>query len=131
MHWTGDGRIQVSRNFALGVAAVIIALALAAMFLIGMVIGQDGEEKAQAEIGPTPSVMAAEQETETATETALAASQQPANRRKRRRRGDPRPARKQNTPPACSGPTGPFSWTWKAPGSPRGPTTGTTVRCGT
>ena len=41
MHWTGDGRIEVSRNFALGVAAVIIALALAAVFLIGMVIGGD------------------------------------------------------------------------------------------
>lgn len=76
MHWTGNGRIEVGRNFALGVAAVIIALALAAMFLIGMVIGQDGEEEPQAEIDPTPSVMAAEQETETATEAAQNADEQ-------------------------------------------------------
>ncbi len=64
MHWTGDGRIEISRNFALGVSAVIIGLALAAMFLIGMVVGGDGEDEV-AEVDPTPTVLAAETETET------------------------------------------------------------------
>ena len=76
MHWTGDGRIEVSRNFALGVAAVIIALALAAMFLIGMVIGGDGDDDMGSDITPTPTVLAAEQETEIPTETAVADAQQ-------------------------------------------------------
>lgn len=64
MHWTGDGRIEISRSFALGVAAVIIGLALAAMFLIGMVVGGDGDNEV-ASIDPTPTVLAAETETET------------------------------------------------------------------
>ena len=34
MQWTGDGRIQISRKFALGAAALIAGLALMAMFLI-------------------------------------------------------------------------------------------------
>ena len=70
MHWTEDGRIQITRNFALGTAAVIIGLALVMMLLIGMLIAGDGDGEPQAEIDPTPSVMAAEQETETATEVA-------------------------------------------------------------
>ena len=76
MHWTGEGRIEVSRNFALGVTAVIIALALAAMFLIGMVIGGDGDDDKGSIIPPTPTVLAAEEETEIPTETAMATAQQ-------------------------------------------------------
>ena len=128
MHWTGNGRIEVSRNFALGVAAVVIALALAAMFLIGMVIGQDGD-------GGTPS----RNRPHTQRHGRRAGDGNghgdrpgpPTNRRKRRRRRDPKPGRRRSTPPAWSGPTGPCSWTWKTPGSPPGPTTATTVRCGT
>ena len=67
MHWTGDGRIEVTRNFALGVAAVIIGLAMAAMFLIGMVIGGDGEDDTGGVIPPTLNVLADEQDTETPT----------------------------------------------------------------
>lgn len=67
MHWTGDGRIEVNRNFALGVAAVIVGLALAAMFLIGMVVGGDGDDDGDATIDPTPTVLAAETETEAPT----------------------------------------------------------------
>ena len=63
MHWTGDGRIEISRNFALGVAAVIIGLALAAMFLIGMVVGGDGDDEV-AEVGPPPTVLADERDGE-------------------------------------------------------------------
>ena len=70
MRWTEDGRIQITRNFALGAAAVIIGLALVMMLLIGMLIAGNGDGEPQAEIDPTPSVMAAEQETETATEVA-------------------------------------------------------------
>ncbi len=66
MRWTGDGRIEISRNFALGVAAVIIGLALAAMFLIGMVFGGTGDDEAAA-VDPTPTLLAAETETETPT----------------------------------------------------------------
>ena len=57
-------------------AAVIIALALAAMFLIGMVIGGDGDDDTGSVIPPTPTVLAAEEETETPTETAMATAQQ-------------------------------------------------------
>ena len=76
MNWTGDGRIEVSRNFALGVAAVIIALALAAMFLIGMVIGGDGDDDTGSVIPPTPTVLAAEEETETPTVELQAATKE-------------------------------------------------------
>ena len=65
MQWTEDGRIQITRKFALGAAATIIGLALAAMFLIGMIIGGDGGGNPEVAIDPTPSVMAAGQETET------------------------------------------------------------------
>ena len=67
MRWTEDGRIQITRNFALGAAGVIIVLALVMMLLIGMLISGDGDANAGAEIDPTPSVMASEQETEVPT----------------------------------------------------------------
>lgn len=63
MHWTGGGRIEITRNFALGVTAVIIGLALAAMFLIGMVVGGDGDDEV-AEVDPTPTVLADERDGE-------------------------------------------------------------------
>ena len=59
MHWTEDGRIQITRNFALGAAAVIIGLALVLMLLIGMLIAGGGDGEPQADIDP--SVMAAEE----------------------------------------------------------------------
>ena len=70
MQWTEDGRIQITRKFALGLAATIIALALVAMFLIGMIIGGNDNGNTVASIDPTPSVMAAEQNTQTPTITA-------------------------------------------------------------
>ena len=41
MSQSANGRIQVSRNFAVGVAAVIIILAIATMFLLGMVVSEN------------------------------------------------------------------------------------------
>ena len=63
MHWTEDGKIQVTRNFALGTARGVIVLALVMMLLIGMLISGNGDAEARAEVDPTPSVMAAERET--------------------------------------------------------------------
>ena len=75
MHRTEDGTIQVTRKFALGVAAVVIGLALAAMFLIGMIAGGNGGGGPRAEMDPTPSVLAAEDETETPTAVVQIAKQ--------------------------------------------------------
>ena len=57
----------ITRNFALGAAGVIIVLALVMMLLIGMLISGNGDAEPGSTIDPTPSVMAAEQETETPT----------------------------------------------------------------
>ena len=73
MRWTEDGRIQVTRNFALGAAVLIGGLALVMMLLIGMLIAGNDDEDPKAEINPTPIVMAAEEETETPTLTAQTA----------------------------------------------------------
>ena len=62
MQWTEDGRIQITRKFALGAAAVIIGLALAAMFLIGMIVAGGGDGDSGNTIPPTPDVLADEQE---------------------------------------------------------------------
>ena len=78
MHWTEDGRIQVTRNFAIGAAVVIVGLALVMRLLIGMLISGNGDSEAGAEIDPTSSVMAAEQETETPTSDIQAANQEDA-----------------------------------------------------
>ena len=78
MQWTEDGRIQITRKFALGAAATIIGLALVAMFLIGMIIGGDGGGNPEVAIDPTPSVMAAGQETETPTADLQSADQEDA-----------------------------------------------------
>ena len=74
MRWTDDGRIQINRNIALGAAAVIIGLALVMMLLIGMLISADGEPEAN--VDPTPSVMAAEHEAEPAIEVEGTTDQQ-------------------------------------------------------
>ena len=76
MRWTENGRIEINRNFALGAAAVVIGLALVMMLLIGMLIAGNGDGETLAEIDPTPSVMAAELETEIPTETAMATERQ-------------------------------------------------------
>ena len=78
MHWTEDGRIQITRNFALGAAGVIIGLALVMMLLIGMLISGNGNSEAGSEVDPTPSVMAAEQESETPTSDLQTADQEDA-----------------------------------------------------
>jgi len=64
-----DGRIQVSRNFAVGVATVIIALAIATAYLIGMVISGNGDGESAAIISPTPAVLASEQDEGNAGDT--------------------------------------------------------------
>ena len=43
MQWSEDGKIQITRNFAIGAAAVAIALTLLVMFLIGMLVAGDGD----------------------------------------------------------------------------------------
>ena len=79
MHWTDDGRIQITRNFALGAAGVIIALALVMMLLIGMLISGNEDGNAGAEIAPdSDSVMASEQEGETTTSGLQASDQEEA-----------------------------------------------------
>ncbi|MYC33928.1 MAG: hypothetical protein F4X64_12240 [Chloroflexi bacterium] len=62
MSQPGDGRIQVSRNFAVGVATVIIALAIATAYLLGMVISDNWDGESAAIISPTPAVLASEQD---------------------------------------------------------------------
>ena len=69
MHWTEDGRIQITRNFALGAAGVIIGLALVMMLLIGMLIAGDGDGESGAYAGPTPTVQADEQDENGAGDT--------------------------------------------------------------
>ena len=61
MRWTEDGRIQITRNFALGAAAVIVGLALVMMLLIGMLIAGDGDDESGADAGPTTAARADEQ----------------------------------------------------------------------
>ena len=62
MSQSANGRIQVSRNFAVGVAAVIIILAIATMFLLGMVVSDNRDGESAAIISPTPTVLASEQD---------------------------------------------------------------------
>ena len=62
MHWTEDGRIQITRNFALGAAGVIIALALVMMLLIGMLISRNGDRDTGIAADPTPAALADEQD---------------------------------------------------------------------
>ena len=62
MQWTGDGKIQITRKFAFGAAAAIAGLALAAMFLIGMIVAGGGNGDSANTIPPTPTVLADEQE---------------------------------------------------------------------
>lgn len=77
MHWTGDVRIEINRNFALGVAAVIVGLALTAVFLIGMIVGGEGDNDSVATINPTPTVLADEHDSE---DVGQDASPQPASK---------------------------------------------------
>ena len=62
MQWSDDGRIQITRKFALGTALVIVALALAAMFLIGMLVAGGGDGESAQVAHPTPTALAAEQD---------------------------------------------------------------------
>ena len=53
MHWTEDGKIQVTKNFATGTAAVIVGLALVMMFFAGMLISRDGDSDPRVQADPT------------------------------------------------------------------------------
>ena len=53
MHWTEDGRIQVTKNFAIGTAAAIVGLALVMMFFAGMLISRDGDSDPTVQPDPT------------------------------------------------------------------------------
>ena len=53
MHWTEDGKIQVTKNFAIGTAAVIVGLALVMMFFAGMLISRDGDSDPRVQDDPT------------------------------------------------------------------------------
>ena len=100
MNWTEDGRIQITGKFALAVATTIVGLALVMMLLIGMLIAGDGDGDPQAEIDPTPSVMAAEEEIETPTAKPQAAEQ-------REEISTPQTTDPQNaTPMSTASPTG-------------------------
>ena len=49
MQWFEDGKIQITRNFAIGAAAITIALTLLVMFLIGMLVAGDGDPESGSE----------------------------------------------------------------------------------
>ena len=53
MHWTEEGRIQVTKNFAIGTAAAFVGLALVMMLLIGMLISGGGDSDPRIEADPT------------------------------------------------------------------------------
>ena len=53
MHWTEDGRIQVTRNFAIGTAAVIVGLTMVMMFFAGILISGDGDSDPTVQADPT------------------------------------------------------------------------------
>ena len=61
MQWSEDGKIQITRAFALGTALFILALALVAMFLIGMLVAGDEDGEPYGAEPPTPTVSADEQ----------------------------------------------------------------------
>ena len=65
MHWTEDGRIQITRGFAIGAAVVIVGLALATMFLIGMLVAGDEDGDSSSGVPPTPTALADERVGET------------------------------------------------------------------
>ena len=68
MKWSEDGEIQITRKFALGTALGILALALVAMFLIGMVVS-GGDNEPTGAVPPTPTALADEQDAEGNDET--------------------------------------------------------------
>ena len=53
MHWTEDGRIQVTKNFAIGAAAAFVGLALVMMFFAGILISGDGDSVPTVQPDPT------------------------------------------------------------------------------
>ena len=52
MHWTEDGRIQVTKKFATGATAVIVGLTMVMMFFAGMLIS--GDEDSVPTVQPDP-----------------------------------------------------------------------------
>ena len=67
MHWTEDGRIQVTKNFAIGTAAVIAGLALVMMFFAGMLISGDGDSDPRVQADPTENDQSENEDTSTGT----------------------------------------------------------------
>ena len=53
MHWTEDGRVQVTKNFAIGAAAAFVGLALVMMFFAGILISGDGDSVPTIQPDPT------------------------------------------------------------------------------
>ena len=70
MHWTEDGRIQVTKNFAIGTAAVIVGLALVMMFFAGMLISRDGDSDPQDQADPTENDQSENEDRDTSIGTA-------------------------------------------------------------
>ena len=66
MQWTEDGRIQVTRNFAIGAAGVIVGLALVMMFFAGMLISRDGDLDPRDQVYSTGNEQSENQETNAA-----------------------------------------------------------------
>ena len=53
MHWTEEGRIQVTKKFAIGTAAAFVGLALVMTLLIGMLISGDEDSVPRVQADPT------------------------------------------------------------------------------
>ena len=70
MHWTEDGRIQVTKNFAIGTAAVIVGLALVMMFFAGMLISRDGDSDPRVQADPTANEQSENKDRDTSIGTA-------------------------------------------------------------
>ena len=73
MHWSEDGKIEITRNFAIGTAAVIVIVSLAIVtpFIIGMLVAGDRDRESGIAIPVTPSILANEQGIETTAEIAI------------------------------------------------------------
>ena len=53
MHWTEEGRIQVTKKFAIGATAAFVGLALVMMLFAGMLISGDGDSVPRVQADPT------------------------------------------------------------------------------
>ena len=67
MQWTQEGRIQITRNFAIGAAGVIVGLALVMMFFAGMLISGGGNPDPGDQPDPAANEQSENRDTSTAT----------------------------------------------------------------